>query len=108
MEITGLLSYGGGIFLQWIEGPHHFVHALMERIRKDPRHDCILQLHAMSGLKDRLYPDWSMELVPAEDIQSVLTAISQKVTNARHAQAITMMLELLTDGPLQQLSNHPT
>lgn len=103
MEITGVLSYGGGMFLQWLEGPHHFVQELMERIRKDPRHDCILQLHAMSGLQDRLYPDWSMEHVPSTDIQAVLKHVIEKTDNARHAQAVTMMLQLFEDGPLKGL-----
>lgn len=103
MEITGVLTYGGGMFLQWLEGPHHFVQELMERIRKDPRHDCILQLHAMSGLQARLYPDWSMELVPSTDIQAVLKHLIEKTQNARHALAITMMLQLFDDGPLKGL-----
>ena len=103
MEITGVLTYGGGMFLQWLEGPHHFVQELMERIRKDPRHDCILQLHAMSGLQARLYPDWSMELVPSTDIQAVLKHLIEKTQNARHAEAITMMLQLFDDGPLKGL-----
>lgn len=104
MEITGMLTYGGGMFLQWLEGPHHFVHELMERIRKDPRHDCILQLHAMSGIQERLYPGWSMELVPSTDIQAALKHLIEKSENVRHAEAITMMLQLFDDGPLKAMT----
>lgn len=103
MEVTGMLTYGGGMFLQWLEGPHHFVHELMERIRQDPRHDCILQLHSMSGLDSRLYPGWSMELVEPEEIQTVLRQAIEKTSNPKHAQAITLLLELFDDGPLSPL-----
>ena len=105
MEITGLLTYGGGMFLQWLEGPHHYVHELMARIRKDPRHDCVLQLHSISGVQTRLYPGWSMELVEPQDIQSVLQQAISKTDNAKHAEAITMLLQLFDDGPLEPLKS---
>ena len=104
MEITGVLSYGGGMFLQWLEGPHHSVHELMARIRKDPRHDCVLPLHSMSGLQERLYPEWSMELVPPAEIKKVLRELGETTKQAKHAEAIMLMLQLFDDGPLVSLS----
>ena len=103
LEITGLLTYGGGMFMQWLEGPHHSVHELMGWIRKDPRHECILQLHSLSGLDNRLYPGWSMELVEPQDIQTVLEQAIERTSNPKHAQAISMMLELFDGGPLSPL-----
>jgi hypothetical protein len=103
LEITGMLTYGGGMFLQWLEGPHHSVHELMGWIRKDPRHECILQLHSLSGLQDRLYPGWSMELVEPQDIQAVLSQAIEKTDSAKHVEAITLLLKLFDDGPLSSL-----
>ena len=98
-----MLTYGGGMFLQWLEGPHHFVHELMALIRKDPRHDCVLQLHAMSAVQDRIFPDWSMELVEPQDIRSVLDQTIAKTGNAKHAEAVSMLLQLFNDGPLKPI-----
>jgi hypothetical protein len=106
MEITGMLTYGGGMFLQWLEGPHHFVHELMDRIRQDPRHDCVLQLHSLSGLQNRLYPGWSMELVAPHDIQAALKQAIEKTSNTKHAEAIQMLLQLFDDGPLKSMVAH--
>ena len=103
LEITGVLTYGGGMFLQWLEGPHHSVHELMARIRKDTRHDCVLQLHSISGIQTRLYPDWSMELVQPQDIRFLLEQAIAKTNNPKHAQAITMLLELFEDGLLRPI-----
>lgn len=103
LDITGLLTYGGGMFLQWLEGPHHAVHELMGWIRKDPRHECILQLHSLSGLDNRLYPDWSMELVEPCDIENVLAEAAERSGNPRHAEAITMLLQLFDEGALARL-----
>lgn len=103
MEVTGLLTYGGGMFLQWLEGPHHFVHELMARIRKDPRHDCVLQLHALSGLRDRLYPDWSMQHIAPAELKQILVDRVNRTTHAKHAEAVTLMLQLFDDGPLKPL-----
>jgi hypothetical protein len=103
MEITGLLTYGGGMFLQWLEGPHHFVHELMDSIRQDPRHDCVLQLHSFSGVEMRLYPGWSMEHVPAKGIRTVLEQAAEQGHSAKQTEAVTLLLQLLDDGPLQPL-----
>ena len=104
MDITGLLACGGGMFLQWLEGPHHAVHELMTLIKKDPRHECVLQLHSFSGLDTRMYPGWSMELIDASDIQTVLIQAAKNAGNAKHAQAITMLLQLFETGPLTPIT----
>ncbi len=103
LEVTGLLTYGGGMFLQWLEGPHHAVHELMGWIRKDPRHECILQLHSASGLDNRLYPNWSMELVAPHDIQNVLEQAAERADSTRHAEAISLLLQLFDEGALAPL-----
>ena len=43
--ITGILCYGGGIFLQAIEGDRGAVSELYGHIQKDPRHKEVVLLH---------------------------------------------------------------
>lgn len=43
--ITGILCYGGGIFLQAIEGGRQAVSELYGHIQKDARHQDVLLLH---------------------------------------------------------------
>ena len=43
--ITGVLCYGGDIFLQAIEGGRHAVNGLYNHIAKDERHTNVVMLH---------------------------------------------------------------
>lgn len=62
LNITGLLLYADGNFMQLLEGSQENVSELMERIRKDERH------HDVSVLEEGLVParhfaQWSMAFV---------------------------------------------
>ncbi len=104
IEVTGLLMYGGGMFLQWLEGPRFQVRALMSRLHQDTRHNCITELHSFAGVSERLYPDWDMELVKPADIQQVLQDARQHSTNVLHKQAIDLLMQLLQTEQLQGIS----
>lgn len=101
--ITGLLVYGGGMFLQWLEGPREPVTALMETLRNDPRHDAIVRLHAIEGVKERLFPDWDMEHVEPSDIRELLLDQLGVASNVTHAEAISLLLLLLETGDLASM-----
>ena len=60
--ITGLLIFNGTHFLQIIEGAHDAIDDLLERLRRDPRHSG-LEVRDERKVKERSFPDWSMELV---------------------------------------------
>jgi hypothetical protein len=60
--ITGLLVFNGTHFLQIIEGAHDAIDDLLERLRRDPRHSG-LEVRDERKIKERSFPDWSMELV---------------------------------------------
>ena len=53
--ITGILCYGGGIFLQAIEGGRMPVSALYGHIQKDPRHKDVALLH-YEEITERQWP----------------------------------------------------
>jgi galactose-1-phosphate uridylyltransferase len=58
-EITGMLLYAGGNFLQVLEGQHEQVRKTYERICLDPRHSTIIVLSEEEVL-ERHFSSWSM------------------------------------------------
>ena len=72
--ITGILCYGGGIFLQAIEGGRAAVSELYAHIQKDPRHKDVVLLH-YEEISERRYSGWTMGQV---DVTRVNTRILLK------------------------------
>jgi hypothetical protein len=58
-EITGMLLYKDGKFMQTLEGPREAVLTLLEKIRSDPRHGKFTLLMEAPILK-RSFGSWSM------------------------------------------------
>jgi hypothetical protein len=101
--ITGLLVFGGGIFFQWLEGPRDAVAELMAMIRGDGRHDSVVTLSETEEVRERLFPEWAMERVSAEDIREVLADAHAGAEDARSQATLSAMLEQLERGALSQL-----
>jgi hypothetical protein len=58
-EITGMLIYFDGTFVQFLEGPKNKIDPLFETISKDKRHqDIILLIDGASNKRE--FEDWSM------------------------------------------------
>jgi hypothetical protein len=72
--ITGILVYGGGIFLQAIEGGREAVSDLYGHIQKDERHKQVVLLH-YEEISERRFGGWTMGQV---DISRVNTNILLK------------------------------
>lgn len=72
-QITGLLTYSGEVFVQFLEGPPEALHRLMRRIQGDPRHREMIILSEGTD-HDRVLPGWDMELVAREEAHQVLRA----------------------------------
>jgi hypothetical protein len=53
----------GGLFFQVIEGPPDNVDNLYREILLDPRHTQVITLKMQQGEFDRIFPEWSMELL---------------------------------------------
>ncbi|NCW18954.1 MAG: BLUF domain-containing protein, partial [Betaproteobacteria bacterium] len=70
-EITGLLTYSGDLFIQFIEGPKASIDRLMYRLRGDRRHRGLIVL-TEGGEHERLLPDWDMELVTPQEAHHLL------------------------------------
>jgi hypothetical protein len=101
--ITGLLVFGSGVFFQWIEGPRDNVTELMDRIRTDPRHEYIVTLSETEEVRERLFPDWDMELVTTTEIRDVLLDALATAEDAKNIEAISLMLEHLDAGGMGDL-----
>lgn len=101
--VTGMLVFGSGIFFQWLEGPRDNVTALMLRLRADRRHDSIVLLSEVEEVRERLFPDWAMELVTSDDIRVVLKDALDSATDAQNAQALGVLLTELDAGRLRDL-----
>ena len=61
LNITGLLLYKDGSFLQALEGEESVVRELYQRIAIDPRHQQVTLLLEVP-IEERSFPDWSMGL----------------------------------------------
>ena len=72
--ITGILVYGGGIFLQAIEGGREAVSDLYGHIQKDARHKDVVLLH-YEEISERRFGGWTMGQV---DVARVNTNILLK------------------------------
>ena len=58
-NITGMLLYKDGEFMQVLEGPEKNVTELYNKIAKDPRHEeCVIL--SRKELPSRLFQDWTM------------------------------------------------
>ncbi|MDQ2667896.1 MAG: BLUF domain-containing protein [Gemmatimonadota bacterium] len=58
-DVSGMLLYCGGNFLQALEGPQDAVRATLQRISIDPRHSSI-DILLEETPQQRIFADWSM------------------------------------------------
>ena len=105
-DITGVLVFGSGVFFQWIEGPPAQVENLIASLHGDSRHHDIVTLDRSVEKRVRLYPNWEMELVGADDIRAVLQEALESAEDENNIAALMRILEHLDSGPVDTL--HPS
>jgi len=91
-EITGLLFFGGGLFLQWLEGPRASVLRLWQNLEADQRHHDLVVLSRSEEVRERLFGEWDMELVAPDDIRAVLLDALSTTNEEKSAEALRKML----------------
>ena len=69
----------------------------MERIRADPRHHQVVTLSESEEVRERLFPDWDMELVTSGEIRDVLLDAMASAQDERNVE--TLRLTLMRLGP---------
>ncbi len=102
-EITGVLVFGSGVFFQWVEGPPTEVEKLIASLHGDPRHYDIVPLDRSVEKRERLYPNWEMERVSADDIRVVLHDALESAEDENNMAALKRILKHLDSGPLETL-----
>lgn len=76
--ITGILCYGGGIFLQAIEGGRMAINQLYGHIQRDARHRDVVLLQ-YEEISERRFSGWTMGQVNLLKLnQSILLKYSEK------------------------------
>lgn len=95
--ITGILCYGGGIFLQAIEGGRMAVSELYGHIQKDPRHKDVMLLH-YEEITERRFGGWTMGQVNTSKINaSILLKYAEKPELNPYSVSGTVSLALLEE-----------
>lgn len=72
-EITGMLIYFDGTFVQFLEGPENTINILFDKIKNDKRHQEIIPL--VEGIAtQREFGDWSMAFkkLTADDTSKIV------------------------------------
>lgn len=80
--VTGLLLYGNEHFFQLLEGPAATLDALVDRIKRDPRHTGMIVL-ARNPIPARSFDGWSMGLGRMHDAENVVFPQAAQVFDRR-------------------------
>ena len=95
--ITGILCYGGGIFLQAIEGGRMPVSELYGHIQRDPRHKDLVLLH-YEEIAERRFGGWTMGQVNMSKVNaSILLKYAEKPELDPYAVSGRVSLALLEE-----------
>jgi Sensors of blue-light using FAD len=95
--ITGILCYGGGIFLQAIEGGRSPVSELYGHIQQDKRHKDVILLH-YEEISERRFGGWTMGQVNMSKINtSILLKYAEKPELDPYAVSGKVSLALLEE-----------
>jgi len=89
-DITGLLMFDDGHFLQVVEGPDEAVGQLLVRLRNDTRHGQF-QIHQDSLTDDRLFPDWRMGFGELSD--PALSFLPGFITNGEQEERVRLLVD---------------
>jgi hypothetical protein len=69
-------------------------------ISADPRHSDVVLLTKEDEFRERLFPNWDMELVAAEDISAVLEDAMHEASDPKQKSTLFKMLQELNKSSL--------
>ena len=97
LGVTGILVYGGGIFMQAIEGGRQVVSDLYGAIQRDPRHTDVALLH-YEEILERRFGSWTMGLVDLDRVNaSVVLKYSERAALDPYAVSGKVSMALLEE-----------
>jgi hypothetical protein len=102
--ITGILCYGGGIFLQALEGGRMAVNELYAHILKDPRHKDVVLL-SYDEISERSFGGWTMGMVNIAKLNtSILLKYSERPEldpySVSGSVSLALLLELMATAAI--------
>ena len=88
-NVTGLLLYKGGDFMQAIEGPEPFVRGLYKKIQRDTRHTGVYKL-LERNIEEREFSNWTMAFQNVDKLPpEALSGFSSFLADAFTSKAFT-------------------
>jgi hypothetical protein len=90
-DITGMLLYSEGGFIQVLEGPKEHVLDLYERIEQDPRHSSTVML-AEGSIEERSFSEWEMGFQKVDARAAHMSGFSSFLDDPSPAKADRMEL----------------
>lgn len=91
-QVTGLLLYCDGNFMQYIEGPSQGIEPIWESIQRDPRHRGVMLLfHEV--VPERLFEGWSMAYTATQPCE--LAQLMQRVEDQQYPPAVSERARLI-------------
>lgn len=95
--ITGVLVYGGGVFMQAIEGGRQAISDLYGTIQRDARHDHVVLLH-YEEIVERRFGGWTMGLVDVARVNpGVLLKYSERAVLDPYAVSGKVSMALIEE-----------
>jgi len=67
----------------------------MTALGTDPRHETIVRLQVLEGLKEWLYPGWDMQNVAPKKIREIMIDCLSRAQSGRLAEMMGLMIELI-------------
>jgi hypothetical protein len=101
-DITGILLYSEGIFLQALEGSKSSVNEVYSKIEKDQRHKNLIML--ITGESDnRMFPNWSMAFIAIEptkmaEIEGYINPLKKQLFKGKATTSAMSILKTFADS----------
>jgi hypothetical protein len=95
--VTGVLCYGGGIFLQALEGGRMPINELYGHIQRDPRHKDVVLLQ-YEEISERRFSGWTMGEVNMNRINAaILLKYAEKPELDPYSVSVSVSMALLEE-----------
>lgn len=97
LDISGMLVYGGGNFIQILEGDKDAIFALYNKIKINPDHHGFITL-LDHPIENRIFADWSMAyksltLPEHTEVKNYINTLNNKLDNLDGSNSIVRMLK---------------
>ncbi|MEM6821798.1 MAG: BLUF domain-containing protein, partial [Verrucomicrobiota bacterium] len=103
-DITGVLFYHNGTFLQIIEGPHASLEDLMSKLKEDSRHNKIERI-IDEDISGRSFKEWNMDSFNLSETDKIDPDELRKIKNA-YKRSFFIKADYLAEFYKLMLSTH--